>query len=249
MVRSVLSNGASSWRKNVQHLSQYQASWAVGESNHPVRDRRVLVVDQDDVFTRKCATRLKRVGFPNVATAAAVGHATAHGDIQDADAVIMTMPDTVSFKEIFSILQVAKFRGFSGKLVFTADAVRSRDLYTAAVLGISDFWIKGKELDIAEEVTRLVERKPHANREYLCPKSIADLGLFRSAGLTRTEIGMIEAMADGFPRQRDIASNSRLSSVYVNKVFSRIYEKLTPVLDVGNPAQLAFLITICASFV
>ena len=212
------------------------------------KDEGIIIVDEDNFYSKKTAMRIKKSGFTNVLTRSSIEVIDA-ADFQTAKLLVVDLSAASPFDTFFSTLQIAKFRGFRGHLVLFANAVDYQDLYSAVSLGVSDIWIKGKGLHIDAEISNLLARKRNVAKENLTPESITELGFFRSVGLTKMELKMVAAMANGFPRQRDIALTNHLSAAYVNKLFSRIYEKLGPTAHVDTPVQLGFLITVCSMFV
>jgi DNA-binding NarL/FixJ family response regulator len=230
-----------------ERLPRHGKSDLVFPSTKPAAGNdKIAIFDSNTFFLNRYVTRLKRGGFSNVAAAA---------DIQDlpraAEGIALTIIDqscAPDFNTFFTLLQLARFRGYTGMLVLMSDTLTCEDLYRYAIIGISDFWIKGPNLQIENEIEYLLGRKPRFNKEELCPKEIADLGLFRTIGLSSKETEIIEILAGGFPRQCEIAARLGKNASYIHKTFSRIYEKLSGTLSVETTPQLAHLITICSLF-
>ena len=216
-------------------------------TNPSIKKDSIVILDNQTFFLNRYATRLKHAGYTDVTTGTSF-ESILRSAFENTNLMIVDLSCATDFNQFFSFLELAKFRGYRGQLVVMSAVLTCDDLYRCAVLGISDFWIKGVHLQIEHEVADILTRKPKIKKEQLCPSKVANLGLFRTVGLSSKEIEFIKELADGFPRQREIAARLGKRSSYVHKTFSRIYEKLNVVLPVDNPPQLAHLITVCSMF-
>ena len=211
------------------------------------KEELITIIDGNSLSLSRYASRLKQGGFSNVTTAGGLGNVN-HTIFEDSYLTIIDLAFIKDFDTFLTFLQLARFRGHNGHVVFISEKLTCAELYRCAIIGIRDFWIKGRHLDIEKEVEYVLTLPSKSNRETLSPIRLANLGLFRTLGLTAKEIELISVLADGFPRQCQIASQLGKSASYIHKMFSRLYEKLDVTLHVDSTPQLAHLLTLCSLF-
>lgn len=147
-------------------------------------------------------------------------------------------------KRIFEYLSFLRGQAFNGAVAIISKNPSLEDCYRAAVLRANDYLVSGSYIDIEFESHRLLTKRERIDKDVCRPISIREKGLFRSLGLTATEIDILSEFARDFPQQNALAKRTGKTDVQLRKTFSRIYAKLNRILGAGNIAKLAHLITI-----
>ncbi|MBN2527449.1 MAG: response regulator transcription factor [Deltaproteobacteria bacterium] len=207
--------------------------------------RQIVFCDSDNYKVQKYAYRLKKEEDYQVKTFNNPDILVA-GVLLEKTELVIVSPDVFdNFKSCHAFIDFARYRGYGGEVVFWAEEASIEMIYNAARCGIRDFWIKSHSLKISEAVDAVLSLPSSMPFQ---PESLTKLTLFKSAGLSKREIEILDEWSRGFPRQTEVAKRIGVSNQSVNKAFSRIYEKLNVHLDVDNPTKLAHLITICKFF-
>ena len=123
----------------------------------------------------------------------------------------------------------------------------AKQAFRAATLGANDFFIKGKYLDIGDEVSRILRLHfRHSDGSQKPANMITELGCFRSYGLTAEEAGILEQFCKDhrFPSFNILAKELNLPEEQLEEAIEIIYKKFR----VDNLAQLTHRLTLCMLF-
>ncbi len=204
----------------------------------------VILIDRDPQVGRTWARDLEKTGFGLVLTASTREAAMILAHQNPCDLVFVDPFVADNPEDGFALIQtVIKRHPGSSVAVITGNPSMAL-CRRAARLKISDFFVKGPRFSISDEAVRLTRKKLLTER----PEGMLATGLFSSVGVTRGELAVIEAFADGYPKQQDIAKRLNKDEVYIRKVFSRVYKKLENYFSITNQAQLSHIVTLCSLF-
>jgi DNA-binding NarL/FixJ family response regulator len=211
------------------------------------RDPSILVVDSDQFALKKSRASFVRAGYRSVTALDSIKKATRHCGVASSNLIFIDIDPDVDLEETLSFLK--SVREEPGSIVaVTSEQTTLEICYRVAMLGADDFLLKGPHLDYVEAAKRLLAMERPPTRSLWFPDVVSSVGLFTSAGLSKSEMAVLREFAQGFPRQRAIAERLNRSSANIRKTFSRIYEKLSVFLQVDNSAQLSHVLTVCALF-
>jgi DNA-binding CsgD family transcriptional regulator len=213
------------------------------ENDH-MKSAKICFLDNKDNFLKKYTFRLKRAGYDNVNYCCHAGPANSTLLLNNCNLCIVNPSFFTDTGECLSWISFSRFQDYRGQIVLAADGLSCEDIFGAVSVGVNDIWITGPSLNIEAEVEGILSQLPQTQPRQMNTNRILSMGLFRSTGLTKKEIQLLHVWANGFPRQCEVAARMDISNAYVNKIFSRIYEKLNDTLFIDNPARLAHLITI-----
>ena len=218
------------------------------EKLSPGLEPTILVINTDESDASEHTWSLFKAGFKGTIGVNSLDHGKQLLADRKVDIVFFDLSpreDTVCF---FDYVQLLRTQGFEGIIVMLVDRPTLNDLYCAAISGVSDVLIKGRNLDLKQEAIRLMKMRSCEGASTWNPSSASQKGLLYSLGLTGGEIRVLTEFAQDFSRQYDIAKRMGLSEAHVRRTFSRIYKKLEGPLSINNQAQLSHLLTICAIF-
>ncbi len=146
---------------------------------------------------------------------------------------------------ILEKLRRRRSKGYGGVVIVIAEKPSTMLLVQALKSGVDDYLVWGPNLNIADEVLRLLENRRVRTTGHWEPKHVESMGFFRTLGLTPMQINLLAEFARDFPRQAELAKRLGKQEQQLRKAFSRIYRKLTDQLGVSNQAQLAQLLSVC----
>ncbi len=211
-------------------------------------ERPIIVVEYDDFALRKYRLRLTKAGFTHVTACRDFDGATKHLEESRCDLMFLGI-DLIDDKEKgFHFLNTARARAYRGIIAVTCAEPTPEDFFCAAVSGANDFLVKGRNLDVVSEAVHLLGHSQWVDLTIWRPDAVLQTGFFRSLGMTGAEMEVLSEFARDFPRQMELAERLGKNVAQINKVFSRIYEKLNDTLGINNPAKLSHLLTICCLY-
>ncbi len=137
--------------------------------------------------------------------------------------------------------------GYNGVLIVSTEDPSIEWLVQTIHCGVDGYLACGPHLSLDDEIARLLRRRREPETMNWVPDIIHEMGLFRSLGLTEAQIELLVEYARDFPRISILAERIEKPEGQLRKNFSRVYNKLRKTIAVDNQAQLAQLLTICAT--
>lgn len=226
-------------RKETHSISPIATEHILGKS--------ILVVDDSRAMLQAAEMRLNAAGFHNVRLA--------HDPREASSMVISRPPDLLLLDihlgndEVDGLAFLAKLRedGYKELAVVISADFSAKQAFRAATIGANDFLIKGKYLDIADEVSRILRLHfRHSDGSQKPMNMITELGCFRSYGLTADEAEILEQFVKEhrFPSFNILAKELNLPEDQLEDAMEIIYKKFR----VDNLAQLTHRLTLCMLF-
>jgi hypothetical protein len=209
---------------------------------------RILSASPDGIDLDTITRQLKEVGFSYIYCATTIDDVLESTSTRYFDLIFIDETWEGDDLKIFTTLDNTRGNCSSIKYIILSEDPTIEKYYLGAVSNFHDYLIKGQRLHVGKEAIKILTTKSDTSAVHWNPSKISDLGFFRTLGLTRREMEiLIEYMWD-FSRQIDLSKRLNKSHPQLRKVFSNIYTKLSQILAIDNPAQLASLLTIGAFY-
>lgn len=211
-------------------------------------DCAIAVVEREEFKLSRLTGQLLDKGFRNVTSVRELSHLAAQICPDVYDLIILDLYLETNAEKSLLFLEHARAKGYDGMLVLSACRTTFEHFFQAAKCGANDFWIKGKNLNIAAEANRLLKKSGLPNQSDWCPDRIAALGFLRTLGITQSEMRILIEFSRGFCRHQNLAHRVDISENSIRKCFSRIYKKMSRAFEVDNLAQLSHVLTVCSMY-
>jgi DNA-binding NarL/FixJ family response regulator len=208
----------------------------------------ILIIDSDDLSLCKNKTNLRQSGFKDVEVHTQIASAQSSVDERYCDLVFLEIPSGEEAERRFEFISWLRARKFRGITVVLSNRPTIPMIYRAAMLGANELMVKSPAMNLVDETIRLFDKRQMNDCSLWHPEAFLNSGVFRCMSLSKGELEVLKAFADGFPRHIEIARRLGKNCTYIRKTFSRIYEKVGFFIPVENPAQLSHLITVCSLF-
>ncbi len=202
------------------------------------------IVDDNQRFLNAAVRALNASGYPCIHTASDVEGALVLVTQYSPDLMLLDLHLQGDSQDGLELLVQLRAGGYN-KLAVLITVDRSMpQFFRAARAGANDFLVKSPHLSLGDEVSHILARHRTRSDSVWNSQAISELSYLRSFGLTPGEIRILKEYAKDFPRYKELADRVGKAERQVRKTFSRICKKL----DVGNLAQLAHILTVCAVF-
>lgn len=215
-------------------------------TSHDSKKRaNIVVVDDNERFLSVCRRWLAASGFDNV-------QCFKDGRVLLEDRDRLSQIDLLLLDihleqncDGLELLKQLRQNGYGGLAVIISGDSSKEQCFRAVRAGANDFLLKRPCVDVAAEISRLIERGQYqAPGEKLAQAALSDLGYLRSFGLTEKEIALLEEYAVDYCSHQELAMRVDKAEGHVRKMFSRIYKKL----QIDNLSQLVYVLTNCTLF-
>ncbi len=215
---------------------------------YSITSEPILIVDSDDFYLSSSKRYLSKSGFVNVYTAFNKNKARFLLENSHFKLILIDVSLDAHLRGGLDFVKDLRGNQYCSKVAISSSDPSPDLFFEALCAGADDYLVKGPNLDLGAEVTRLLKPSKRAGSSSFRPENLGEIGFFRSQGITRLEMNILIIFANGFPRHHEIARQTGRTEAYIRKVFSRIYDKLGWPKAVNNAAKLSQLITICAMY-
>jgi len=211
-----------------------------------MRERSILIVDDEDVLRRAAQRLLIQSGFQRIDLASGFEDGLEAVRRGSPDLLVVDIHLAKDVLDGLHLIRRVRGGGYRGVAVAMSGDFSARQVSRAATVGADDFLVKGLYLDFRQEIVRILSVHYTATGVRRQPETITGLGYFRSFDLDSEEIELLQKFADGFrfPDLGELAVKTGRSLIELEQKFARISEKL----GVTNLSQLTHRLTICMMF-
>ena len=206
-----------------------------------LRDKRILIVDDNTLFCRGVRSRLIAAGFRYIETATSSKEAwrCLHGE--HPDLILMDIHLKEFEGDGLTLLKAFVIQGYRGFAAAVSADQSVRQVYRALAAGADDYWVKGAYLNPVVEVVDILERPSPEPLLRWEPEHIARLGFFRTCGATPKEIEATIEYAKHFDSYAEVAARESRSYQQLRRTFSRVKQKV----GCKSLGDFGRLITLC----
>lgn len=211
-----------------------------------LRERSILLVDDEDVLIRAARRLLIQAGFLNIDFASGFDEGLKAVNRGNPDLIVVDIHLAKDVLDGLHLIRRVRAGGYRGVAVAMSGDFSAKQVSRAATVGADDFLVKGLFLDFRQEIIRILSVHYTDAGVRRNPETITGLGYFRSFNLDQDEIELLQKYSEGFrfPDFGELAVLTGRSPIVIEKKFAEICEKL----GVSNLSQLTHRLTICMMF-
>jgi CheY-like chemotaxis protein len=206
-----------------------------------LRGKRILLVDDDDIFRKSFSKALKKAGFTEIEIASSSDEAWCFFDRRHPDLVVMDIHLEEFEGDGLTLLQAFMIHGYRGLAAVVSGDNSVEQVYRGLAAGANDYWVKGIYYDPVFELIDLFERQVPESSLKWEPECIARLGFFRTCGATPKEIEATIEYAKRFSGYGEIAAMYGQSYQQLRRTYSRVKNKV----GCKSLGDFGRLITLC----